>query len=291
MPGNLSVTNSTFTNNGSNLQGGIFNLNNFNLDVTNSVFAFNVNNGEGAGGVASVNAADSLTMEVNFTNSTFYENFANIGSSIGAFTDDSGASVTVNLQNNIFNESQENSLGIEAGSPTIVSLGGNVSSDDSGLDFLSAANDINEATSIKFNNPDDLNFRLNQGSQAINNGISDGAPTTDIEGNPRIMEPESGAYEYDPTTSLKEEIIESDVLSIFPNPVGNTLTFELENDWTGILDYEIHSISGSKVQAGSLSKSLPSMTKSIQVDNLEAGNYYLILKTDYQAVVGKVIKI
>lgn len=289
-PGFITISNSFFTFNECGNQGGVIDLQNFNLDAESNVFAFNNNIGEGAGGVISANASTDFNIDVSLTNNTFHENFAALGSSIAAFTDESAAISNVTLQNNIFSEPNNNAIEVDGGTPSFVSDGGNISIDDSGVNFLTGPNDINEATNLNFNDPEDLNFRLNLGSVAINNGIASDAPEFDIDGNERIMEPESGAYEFDPTTSLKKEIVDNNSVSIFPNPVIHDLNFTIDNNWIGRIEYEIYSINGTKIKDGSFIKSDQIQQVTIENLNFLSGNYYLIISTENKAIVEPLIK-
>jgi len=74
--------------------------------------------------------------------------------------------------------------------------------------------------------------------------------------------------------STKDHIIDQIVIS--PNPVNSILRFSSENDYS---KYNIFSPSGKKVQSGML------LDKSISVDRLNQGTYFLQLKKDGKYII------
>lgn len=292
IPGLLEISRSVFTNNGTENQGGVLNLSDFNSNISNSIFAFNNNVGDGYGGAISANASGGYTSEVNIINSTFNENFAINGAGISAFTDDiPETSLTVNIGNTILYNPDGDNYAIEAGNPNIVSLGGNLSSDSSTDGFLTATNDISDGPNPEFKDPDILNFYLKDYSPAIDIGIVGIAPDEDINGVERVNEPDAGAVEFDPETFIKETVVnDQGKLDVYPNPVRDVLAFEMENNWTGTINLEIVDVSGVLYSKNKLQKSTENAQFNLDISTFETGVYFLIVKSGNEAMFSKFVK-
>lgn len=291
-PGTLSFVNNKFYNNSAGTQAGAINISNFNVDLISNVFAFNNNFGEGAGGALSINAADSFKIDVNIINNTFSGNFAQLGAGIAGFTDGDPESVAnINLQNNIFHNEDGDNYALEDGEPNLVSLGGNLVTDDTMEDFLTATNDMSDGEDPMFVDPDEFNFKLLDGSPAINIGIAAGAPTEDIDGKDRIMEPEAGAYEFDPADFIIETVVNNvGLLTIKPNPVVSDLYFEIDNHWNGQVQAQIMDLKGQIIYTTNINKTSEVQTFNTNIDEINTGVYFLVVKQNNEAVVAKLVK-
>lgn len=286
----VKLTNSIFERNTSFAQGGAINVFDSQVEITSSLFDGNQNDGV-AGGAISNNAGDTSRSDIVIINSTFYENFASTGSSISQFTSENSSEATVTLQNNIF-VSEEPSYGIEAGTPTIISNGGNISYDDSFGSELDGTNDQQNIKDNIFVDPDGGDFNLAGGSPAINNGIEAGAPTTDILGKPRVGAVDAGAYEYDQTNS-KETILsnEDNQMILTPNPVHSEMQIILDNNWRGDINISVTSITGQKILQYDVEKSINKTSYPLNLLNAPSGTYQIKVKSNNQSLVSKFIKI
>lgn len=291
--GSLTIRNSIFANNATGLQAGALNINNFNTTITSCVFAFNSNIGDGYGGAISMNGF-GYESTVDIINCTFADNFANLAAGIATYTDGDPTSIlNVNLGNNIFSNVDGENYLLEEGTPVVTSLGGNYSSDDSTDELLTSTNDVSDGDEIDFVDPDLLDYRLEDDtSPAINIGIAAIAPETDILGVARFMEPEAGAFEFDPTSLFEEELLENEsYLTIKPNPVSEVMTFQLENDWNGHFTAQVISLHGQIIRSESFVKSSDSQVFTQQVNDLPTGSYILAVRNGRHAVVTKMIKL
>lgn len=291
--GTLTIQNSIFANNSTGLQAGVLNINNFNTIITSCLFAFNSNIGDGYGGAIALNGF-GFESTVDIINCTFADNFANLAAGLSAYTDFEPTSIlNVNLGNNLFSNVDGENYLLEDGDPIVTSLGGNYSSDDTTDDILIGINDVSDGDEIDFVDPDLLDYRLEDDtSPAINIGITAIAPATDILGVARFMEPEAGAFEFDPTGLFEEEILENEAyLTIKPNPVAEVMTFELDNDWSGSFTAQIVTLRGQIVLSQSFVKSSDSQAFTQQVNDLPTGAYFLAVRNGHQAVVTKMIKL
>jgi len=227
-------------------------------------------------------------------NNTIVNNLAPIGAGIATFTSDAGfeAFLTVNLQNNIIFNPDGNDYEIEGGIPEAVSLGGNINEDATMLMILTDAADQPGESEMGFVDGDNDDFRLLPTSIAVNAGVVDGAPTTDILGVMRDDMPDVGAYEYDFANSVKETIVENKgTLKILPNPVNELLTLELTNEWKGDLVVRIFNVMGQEVKNFELNKNDNILLNSTSVTHLTTGVYDVVISNGNEAVVERFIKL
>ena len=288
----VELSNNKFYNNAAGTQAGGINVLNIDVNMTNNAFAFNNNFGAGSGGAISFNSSDSMKITANLVHNTLAGNFSQLGAGFSAFTDgDPETTLTINLLNNILDNQDGLSYELEAGEPTLVSAGGNLSTDDSAVGFLTASMDINESDDIDFADPDEFDFELTEGSPAIDNGVTAGAPATDIDGNPRINAPDAGAYEFDPADFIKETVVDNEgFLTIKPNPVLSELNFEIDNNWTGNISTVVLDIRGQVIYSGTVNKVNEVQNFQTNVSNVSTGVYFLVIKQDNKAIVTRLVK-
>ncbi len=76
-------------------------------------------------------------------------------------------------------------------------------------------------------------------------------------------------------------ITEPDPLSVFPNPTSGPINFNVSQEISGKVDYQLFDVSGKLCQSNSI---LPTSNQyEIEIQNVKEGVYYLILSTqDYQ---------
>ena len=172
---------------------------------------FSTNNGV-VMGVA--NRVDGETVVVNLTNNTIANNsvsdFPNAGPIVINFSGGSfdTYSSVVNIKSNIFYSNTNNSSSLNCLTPaligtngSLVSLGGNISSDATCNSYFTASNDLVSTdpliNSLYLDNGTYVR-PLASNSPAIGNAIASGAPSVDQRGvsRPQNSTYDSGAYEY-----------------------------------------------------------------------------------------------
>lgn len=193
--------------------GGLF-TNAESLTVENSTFSNNTADQRANIWLGSGSSTDSYS----FTNCTFSHNIAPqfpyqefgfeagtlslinctfTGNNEPVYVSDYSDDATLLVQNCIFNNTDGNF--IIDGSPTITSLGGNVSTDSTLALFATGTNDLiigNPLLGPLTNNGGLLyTHNLLSGSPAIDNGINSGAPSYDQIGNPRSTIYDAGSVE------------------------------------------------------------------------------------------------
>ena len=288
----LTIDRSIISANFADVQGGAINILNADLSIDNSLIIENVNTSQtGAGGAISINAFSDRFIDAEIKNTSFYGNVAvsTIGGGIAHFTDATGVSV-LSLQNNIFGGSLGMNYAIEDGNPTVESRGGNLSDDNSMSGFLIGTNDTNEEFP-EFVDVGSLDFHLNSNSPAINTGIDQGASLVDIEGNPRQGTVDKGAYEYQGLVGLQEILDSKSQLKLFPNPAKESLSFQLDNNWTGKVMVQINDSSGRLKQQYQIGKSDTLFESQVALEGLEQGMYFLVVKSGDRTLRTRFFKI
>lgn len=283
----LNIDNSIFRDNFCSTQAGALNINNADVQLVNCLFSANINFGTGAGGAISNNGFEGKISNVKAVNCTFANNEAAIGAGIAQFESDSG-NAFLRLQNCIFENPVIDNYAIEEGEPDVESLGGNLSSDASLLAYLNGATDVNESSPL-FVNASANDFHVPVNSPAIDIGIADGAPATDIEGNPRINEPDAGCYE-------NQEVLGTSVLpkalrlQLSPNPVVDLARLTVENDWRGAVRVEVLNPAQVAVRTWNAEKAGDQWQFEFDVKNLPAGAYFARVRMGEAVYMGTLIR-
>ena len=266
----LVVENSTFTDNLCFTQGAAVNIANANSKFTNCLFARNLNlSAEFAGGALLNNASEGVTNTVTMINCTIADNIAPIGAGLAQWEDDTSNAVLV-LQNCLIQNPDGDNYAVEAGSPEVISLGGNQSSDISLLTILVGALDLNLALNT-FVNPDEVDYHLQLGT-AVDGGVAAGAPLTDLDGTLRIGPPDVGCYEWG-TTNVFQPQVNVLPLKITPNPAVELAMITLNNDWSGKAVLEVIAMNGAVVRSIPVEKPSGEWQYQINVADLPAGTY------------------
>lgn len=284
--GILNVDRCEFRENLAFTQAAAINVSNVDVSLTNCLFASNQNFGANPGGAISNNGSGGKTSRVSAINCTFAANVAAVGAGIAQYEDDQDGQAELNLQNNIFANDGDN-YAIEAGSPSVFSMGGNVSTDNTLASALAATHDLNN-TDPMFIDAGNFNFHLQPGSPCIDNGVTTGAPSVDIAGDPRIGPSDTGSYEWGTTgTHQAQEVLD---LQIMPNPASDFVRTSIENDWNGPVLLSLTDVSGKTVQVLHLDKTGTNMQFKIDVKALPKGHYFAKIQMGQAVYSGRIVK-
>ena len=276
---NLEIRTNTAQN-----QGGAFNLSNLNNGLIENVLAVeNVAFGSGIGALLSNNATDNSISTVILRNVTAALNVANTsdvgGASIMQWEEDSTANATVMLQNVLLYEEIEN-YKIEQGTPTVVSMGGNIATDETMADVLTETTDqIVDTNGPMFADAGSGDFTLEAGSPAIDGGVDNGMlPATDLAGNPRVQGDgvDVGAYESSPVGTYDPALAEQ--FEVFPNPAADVVTVTLADTWTGRGELRVYDNQQRLLRVQAFVKASGAATQQLDLSALAAGNYHVVLQ-------------
>ena len=287
----LTVTASIFKDNIANNQGGAINVSNIDsVFITNCQITDNIANGTGTGGAMSINSRDTLPVYISIMNSTIANNVGLLSSNIAAWQEDSElGQVTLVLQNTILYDLFKLNYVIEAGSPTLISNGGNIVSDLINAALFASTKDANDVDPL-FRDEANFDYRLLGSSPAIDGGVAINAPMFDINGTARIGDPDVGAIEFTiPISTQKIETIESNI-AVFPNPIEDNFTLEFSNDWSGDIAIEIVNILGQTMKTWIMNKGQEQFTERLNISELATGNYVIVARAENQQVRKLIVK-
>ncbi len=289
----LDVQNTIFRDNFCLTQAGAININNADVNLTNCLFASNLNLGTGAGGVISNNASNDVgngnppvnnTSNIVAINCTFAANFGTLGAAIAQF--ENAGDATLSLQNTIFSAEVDN-YAIEDGDPSVTSNGGNLCSDLSLLSYLTGTNDENGVDPL-FVDVLAYDFHIPTNSPAIDIGNPSGAPATDIEGNPRVNEPDAGCYEnQDVVGTISPTALP---LQLMPNPAVDFVLLNVQDNRSGAVTVDIVTASGSLVRSVNTEKSAGDWQYRLDVKDLPFGTYVAKVRIGDMLYLGKIVK-
>ncbi|MFN0035933.1 MAG: hypothetical protein ACKVUS_12795, partial [Saprospiraceae bacterium] len=283
----LTIENTIFRDNFAAMQGGALNLNQANATLTNCLFARNINVGSGAGGAISINASDSLNSTVKAINCTFADNEAPIGAGIAQWEAPLGNAELL-LQNCLFQNPNGENYAIEEGEPTVISLNGNQSSDLSLEADLMASKDAHNLITV-FASPDDDDYRLT-GGPAVDGGVADGAPTTDLLGNPHLGLPDRGCYEFgiSGTHTVGFRMLS---LQCSPSPASERTVLTLQNEQNGEAEITVWNQAGQRVGSYRATKSSPEFSFPLELGQWPAGAYRVQFRLGILLHEGRFVKI
>ena len=274
----VTISNSEFTLNTASTQGGALNFNDADATVSNCLMVFNDAIGVGTGGAISNNGSTEKGSELTIVNSTIALNTGVLVNGIAQWTADS-ANCVLNLQNTIL--ANDGNYTIEAGSPTINSLGGNLSNDASLETGLIHAKDLNNSDPL-FVDPFFLDFHLQAASPCIDAGVSDGAPTLDLEGKARVGEVDMGAFEYTGGVGIHHFSDINVRADAFPSIFNDQLKLYLDGEFTGKFIYSFVNVKGQQFKKGQLIKSTKNQNWVLDTDDLPTGSYWIKVELENQ---------
>ena len=289
----LTLSNSYFNFNISGNQGGALNVNNADTYIESCVFLNNNAADTGTGGAISFNSSTggvNSNLEAAIMNSTFADNLGALADGIASWTEpETDASLNLTLQNNIFSHFGLD-YAIEDGTPTVASNGGNLTTASSS-DILTDAADILDESPM-FVNITDFDLHLEDGSPCIDAGVANGAPDTDIEGNPRVGGIDIGAYENQQGTATEDlPLFDRNQLSLFPNPVREQAQLKMNNDWLGELQVVIYTIDGKLSKHFMIQKVNEEQQFAVPVAGLQHGAYKVLVSNGSKVLATHLVKL
>ncbi|MCC6411836.1 MAG: right-handed parallel beta-helix repeat-containing protein [Saprospiraceae bacterium] len=284
----LWITQSEFIENIALTQAAGINISNADVDVENAIFAYNTNIGSGYAGAISNNADQGKTSNLKLVNCTVAYNEAFIAGGIAQWEDADvqGSEATMTLQNCII----DNLLGdyaVEDGTPSVISLGGNITTEGSLSTLLQSTNDQHLVDPL-FVDPNTSDFHLLAGSPAINNGIATDAPTVDITGSMRIGAPDAGSYEWFPISVFTPSQALS--LSVAPNPTVDLVRSTIQNTYQGTVQVQVVDGDGRVVLRKNSEKTGTDWQGEVSLGNMPAGVYRVMVQMGDLRYLGAVVR-
>jgi len=279
----LKVENTYFLSNFADIHGGALNITNAKLDLTSCVFSGNGGNAV-QGGAIYIFATGGDNQNATLINNSFGGNLATKASSI-LHSADLISTSSMLVQNNIFGNDPMGAPNYETflGTPVISSLGGNLSTDGSLSSVFTSPNDLNN-TDPQFVDVLNNDLHLLASSPCINTGIDAGAPLTDIEHNPRIGTTDMGAHEGSIPIHNNNLDRNQLALKLFPNPAHNRLNVTYEGKVTGSTSYSIIGANGA-VLLKQLVNNAIDQELQFDLQHLPNGFYELHMNNEHKQLV------
>jgi len=200
------------------------------------------------------------------------------------------------IQNSIFNTPGYPSAGsFSINSETFyTSLGGNLFSDNAAADFaldidLQSADPLFEAGT----------FQLSEDSPCVDTGVlPQNVSDFDLAGNDRVQGGciDMGAYEsvHDAglacVTDTREVLVDASIINLYPNPVSDNITIELENEWKGDLQIRVINMLGQVKADFKSSKTGTSFQLDWDAKQLPTGIYEILISNGEKMVATSFIK-
>lgn len=284
----MHITATKFSDNLGIEQAAALYVINGDVTLTNCLMVRNLNvSASGAGGAIGNNASDGRTSSVKAINCTIADNLAPLGAGIAQWEDSDTSTAVLTLHNCLLQNVDGENYTIEANTPTVISLGGNQSSDDSAAAELVAAKDKN-ATENQFMDADNGDYHLLTGP-ALDGGVAAGAPTKDLDGNDRVGDPDSGCYELG-TSGVFQPAVVALPLQLAPNPAVSQTTLSIRHTTTGegVLDITTHD--GRVVSSIAVNKNSENWQYNLAVAHLPVGTYRVTLRINGVVYAGSLVK-
>lgn len=179
------------------------------------------------------------------------------------------------IKNSIFNNQGDNLRWV--GKPSVISNGGNLSSDTSMISFLTGSGSYQD-----FNDTDPLlgvDYYPLSGSPCIDAGNPQGIKFPfDLGGNPRVQGGgiDIGSYESF-LVATQDAQWNTSSFTVYPNPVNDMLHFILETEAIGDINLTLYSFTGQVVHRARLNKTDYKQSFSEDLQLLAAGEYVVVL--------------
>ncbi len=299
-----------FFNNSASDQGGALNIGDGDVQIANSLFNFNkaipdpmAGNIAGRGGFLANNCGIADTSRVTLIHNTIANNTGDFAGGMSQWEDTSGGNTIANaeiiLLNNVF-VLPEIGLGInyaiEAGTPEVISWGGNVAEGTSLAPYLTNTNDQAGFDRNLFGFADSYledDFSLLETSPLKDKGVivADYEVEVDHRGVVRSSLPDIGAFEFDTTTvSTRPEIGDANSLQLSPNPAIDYTLVSLTNDYTGEVMVRVSNVLGQTISVAQHDKNTNEYQFELNTAQLTPGLYEVSLEFNNQVVTKKLMK-
>ncbi|MFV9551165.1 T9SS type A sorting domain-containing protein [Algibacter sp. PT7-4] len=232
--------------------------------INNSTFVNNDYNGTYGN---SITASGNGSVNLNIHNSIFWQNTVNGAAATRDISDGMNSTYDVFISNSIANVSSS------AGTYGTFSAT-NVTTLDPATDNLNLDAD-NKPTSAS-------NHIIDQGDNAYYDVALFG--NLDLSGNGRIFNTtiDLGAYEYNSTLGVNDEVLNENSVKLYPNPVTNRLFLKSTEKIEAVLIYTL---------SGQLVKLANTINNGIDVSNLSSGFYLISIKSNSVSVNKKFLKL
>jgi predicted outer membrane repeat protein len=283
-PSVVTIDQCIFRENAATTQAGALNIDNVvRTRVTNSAFIGNI--GEN-GAAISNNASARDTSRLTLIYCSIAGGISGGVPGIVQYEDRDSSKCILTLQNTIMSNMGDNYV-IEKGKPTVISLGGNLSSDASLKTVLTGTNDLNE-TNPKFVDESNSNYALAPGSPCINKGVPVAGITTDLLGVPRGAQPDMGAFEFVPVSVFDRP--EALRIEMTPNPATDMARLRIDDAVSGDVIAEFFDVTGKLVAQVRSEKAAGEWQLLQPVANWTAGVYQVRVRVGSTLYGGALVK-
>ncbi len=277
--GGLNIDKCIFENNVAFTQGGAINLFNVNMgQISSSLFYSNEAQG-GAGGAIINNGFDinegPSNSSLHLVNNTIADNNSGLGAGIAQFQSGS-STANISFLNNILFNFNGLDYEVEGGNPTTESLGGNLSVYAELSNIFNATNDVVQVDP-SFVDQLGRDYRLNNGSPAIDSGVDAGAHETDLDGLPIMGTVDKGCYENQMSTSTSN-LLDIQGISLLQNPTSDRIAFEIESAFQGAVRVTLINTMGQNVSQHIFNKVSGRDIFEFNVSDLNPGQYFLMFQ-------------
>lgn len=270
-----------FRENNAASQGGALDIQNaIDTRITNCLITGNV--GEN-GAAISNNASGGDTTRLTIIHCTIADNISGTVGGIVQYEDTIGSKAILTLQNTILYGTFGPNYLIENGTPTVLSLGGNLCSDMTMTDDLKGTNDLNDADPML-----SATLQLSPGSPCINKGTAAAGITTDLTGAARDANPDMGCYEFGVVGTF--ETPKALHIDLSPNPVADLVRIGIENDQEGTVLVDFFDATGRNVISTVSEKSAGAWQLQQSVANWPAGRYQVRVRIADTLYGGTLVK-
>ena len=272
----MRVMRCSFQDNISQEQAGALYLSNVQMDVISTRITDNSSLAIGAGGAISHNASGVDSSYLRIVNSTIANNIGTLIDGISSWTESDSSTGEVILVNSIVHHEGGDDWGIEDGSPTVSSLGGNLVSNSNLSAVMTGDKDL-VGDPPGFVDDKNGDYHLDDASVCVNSAITAMAPGLDLEGNMRLGEADKGAYENQNVVSNKNLDKDQLTLNLAPNPVDDmtTLTVSLNRAESGFI--KVYTAAGKLIQFTAHKLVAGSNSIAIDASTWPAGQYLIEL--------------
>ena len=274
----LLISRCAFVENISEEQAGAIYISDAQVAISNSEVTNNSCLATGTGGAISHNGSSGDSSNLFIINSTFADNFGAFANGISSWTDDVGTA-KVFLQNTILHHGTDDWV-IEGGTPELLSIGGNLVSDDALAAMFTSDKDLVDEDPL-FVDPSGGDYRLKDNSPCVNTGIPDNTSPYDLNGNPRVGVVDKGAHENQNVVGSRDIKRQSLPIIITPNPVVDRATLYIRPDKAQIARLEVYNMKGQLVFAEQIALTGTINKYKLACQDLVPGQYIVEIASEH----------